>query len=208
MKIEENEFPVQSDPEADPLPPDAPADSGTPTLLSRLSGWARLVAVVLILGFLALMAWGLVQAATGPRESGMAPDFSLTTFEGKTITLSELRGQVVVINIWASWCTTCREEAAYLEKTWRKYKDRGVVFIGVDYVDTEPDALAYIAEFDITYPNGPDLGSRIAQMFHMQGVPETYFVDRQGRLRGNHIGAIKPPQLDVKIEALLAESSN
>jgi len=184
-----------------------PATDERPTLLGRLSGLGRLVAVVVILAFLGLMAWGLVQAATGPRETGMAPDFTLNTFDGETIKLSELRGQVVVINIWASWCTTCREEAAYLEQTYRKYKDRGVVFIGVDYVDTEPDALAYIAEFDITYPNGPDLGSRIAQMFHMQGVPETYFVDQQGRLRGNHIGAVAPPQLEVKIEALLAEAA-
>ncbi len=188
--------------------PVQPATAGQPTLFGRLSGLGRLAAVVVILAFLGLMAWGLVQAATGPRESGMAPDFTLNTFDGETIKLSELRGQVVVINIWASWCTTCREEAAYLEQTWRKYKDRGVLFIGVDYVDTEPDALAYIAEFDITYPNGPDLGSRIAQTLHMQGVPETYFVGKKGQLRGNHIGAIVPPQLDVKIEALLAESSN
>ncbi len=184
-----------------------PESDASPTLLGQLPAIGRLASVVLILAFLGLMAWGLVQAATSPLETGQAPDFTLNTFDGETIRLSELRGQVVVINIWASWCTTCREEAAYLEKTWRKYKDRGVVFIGVDYVDTEPDALAYIAEFDITYPNGPDLGGRIAQMFHMQGVPETYFVDRQGSLRGNRIGAVVPPQLDMKIEELLAEPS-
>jgi len=174
--------------------------------LGPLSGVGRAVAVAVILALLGLMAWGLKQAATGPLEAGMAPDFTLNTFEGETIRLSDLRGQVVVINIWASWCASCREEAAYLESTWRKYRDRGVMFLGVDYVDTEPDALAYIAEFNITYPNGPDLGSRISQAYHMRGVPETYFVDRQGRLRGNHIGPLQPPQLDVKIEELLAES--
>jgi len=191
--------------EAEAPPPAETASEGRVTLLSRLPAVGRLAVVVLILAFLGLMAWGLVRAATGQRSSGMAPDFTLTTFQGDKITLSELRGQVVVINIWASWCTTCREEAAYLEQTWRKYRDRGVMFIGVDYVDTEPDALAYIAEFDITYPNGPDIGSRISQAYHMRGVPETYFVDRRGQLQGVHIGPLQPPQLDQKIEKLLAE---
>lgn len=76
-----------------------------------------------------------------------------------------------MINFWASWCLPCRQEAAYLEQTWRKYKGRGVVFIGVDYLDTENEALAYIKEFDITYINGPDLGIQISQAFNIKGVP-------------------------------------
>ncbi len=117
-----------------------------------------------ILALLGLLGWGLIKAQAGPRESGVAPDFTLTGFDGRTVQLSNLRGQVVIINFWASWCLPCREEAAYLEETWRKYKDEGVVFIGVDYVDTEKEALAYIQEFDITYINGPDIGTRIAQV--------------------------------------------
>ena len=169
------------------------------------AGWGRLAAYVLVLGLLALLGWGIVQAATGPVATGPAPDFSLTTFQGETITLSELQGQVVVINFWASWCPPCRQEAAYLERTWRKYRERGVMFIGVDYADTEKEALAYIDEFDITYPNGPDIGTRIAQAYRIRGVPETFFVDKRGQLRGVHIGPLRPPQLDKKIEELLAE---
>lgn len=135
----------------------------------------------------------------------MAPDFSLTGFDGREVTLSELRGQVVVVNFWASWCQPCRQEAAYLENTWRKYKDQGVVFIGVDYVDTEKEALAYIEEFDITYLNGPDLQTRISQAYNIQGVPETFFIAKNGELSGVHIGPLVPPQLDDKIEELLAE---
>lgn len=159
----------------------------------------------LILALLGLLAWGLRKVQAGPLNSGLAPDFTITGFDGRTVTLSELRGQVVIVNFWASWCPPCREEAAYLEQTWRKYEGRGVVFIGVDWVDTEKEALAYIDEFDISYINGPDVGTRAAQAYNIQGVPETFFVAKNGKLRGVHIGPMKSPQLDEKIEELLAE---
>ena len=164
-----------------------------------------IVAFALILALLGLLAWGLRKVQAGPRDSGMAPDFTITDFDRRTATLSKLRGQVVIVNFWASWCPPCREEAAYLEATWRKYKDKGVIFIGVDYVDTEKEALAYIKEFDITYINGPDIGTRAAQAYNIKGVPETYYVAKNGELRGVHIGPLKSPQLDEKIEELLAE---
>jgi cytochrome c biogenesis protein CcmG/thiol:disulfide interchange protein DsbE len=163
------------------------------------------VVVAVVLALLGLLAWGLIKSGKGPVDSGVAPNFTLTDFNGQTVTLSDLRGKVVIINFWASWCPPCREEAAYLEQTWRKYKDQGVVFIGVDYVDTEREALAYIAEFDITYLNGPDIGTRIAQAYNIKGVPETYYVDRKGTLRGVHIGPLTSPILDEKIDELLAE---
>lgn len=159
-----------------------------------------------IFSLLALLGWGLVRVNSGQVDSGMAPDFTITSFEGETLTLSALRGQVVIINFWASWCPPCREEAAYLEATWRKYRDQGVIFIGIDYADAESKALAYIDEFDITYFNGPDIGTRISQDYRMDGVPETYFVAKNGELRGVHIGPLVPPQLDNKIDELLAET--
>lgn len=164
------------------------------------------LAFSVVLALLGLLGWGLLKSQKGPVENGVAPDFSLTGFDGRTATLSELRGQVVIVNFWASWCLPCREEAAYLEQTWRKYKDQGVVFIGVDYVDTEKAALAYIDEFDITYINGPDIGTRISDAYNIQGVPETFFIAKNGELRGMHIGPLKAPELDEKIEELLAES--
>ncbi|HKZ55114.1 MAG TPA: TlpA disulfide reductase family protein [Anaerolineales bacterium] len=170
-----------------------------------LAGLGRPMAYALVLGLLGLLAWGLVQTNNGPRASGMAPDFTITGFDGRTVTLSGLRGQVVIVNFWASWCPPCREEAAYLEQTWRKYQGRGVVFVGVDWVDTEKEALAYIDEFDITYINGPDIGTRIADAYRIQGVPETFFVAKTGELRGVHVGPLYSPQLDEKIEELLAE---
>ena len=173
---------------------------------SRVQAGGRLAAYVIVFALLGLLAWGLVKVQRGQVQSGMAPDFTLRGFDGLDVTLSDLRGQVVIINFWASWCPPCREEAAYLEQTWRKYQDLGVVFIGVDYVDTEKEALAYIDEFDVTYHNGPDIGTRISQAYNIQGVPETFYVAKNGELRGVRIGPLSPPELDHKIEELLAES--
>ena len=184
-----------------------PAEGGQSARAQRrhLPAPGVMVAFILLFALLSLLAWGLVKSRRGPVESGLAPDFTLTGFDGKMVTLSKLRGQVVIINFWASWCQPCRQEAAYLEQTWRKYKDQGVVFIGVDYVDIESAALAYIQEFGITYLNGPDLGTRISQAYNIKGVPETYYVAKNGELRGVKIGPLQEPELDDKINELLRE---
>jgi cytochrome c biogenesis protein CcmG/thiol:disulfide interchange protein DsbE len=94
-----------------------------------------------------------------------------------------------MINFWASWCKPCEQEASDLRSAWDYYKDKGqVVFIGMDYVDTEPEARAYLEKFNITYPNGPDLGTKVSQLFRIKGVPETYFIDPTGVLRYVQVG--------------------
>jgi len=175
-----------------------------------LSGsWRLTLGYILSFGFvfalLGLLAWGLIRGGEGPLREGQAPDFTLTSFEGESVTLSDLRGQVVILNFWASWCEPCRDEAAYLEQTWRDYQDQGVYFLGVDYLDSEQEALAYLEEFDITYFNGPDLRTKISQAYNIQGVPETFFIDRNGKIRGVKIGPLQPPGLEKKIDALLEE---
>jgi len=162
-------------------------------------------AFILLLAFLGILAISLGKSRRGPVNSGQAPGFTLTGFNGQTVTLSDLHGKVVIINFWASWCLTCREEAAYLEQTWRKYKDQGVVFIGVDYVDTDQAALAYLKEYNITYLNGTDIGILISEAYNIKGVPETFYVAKNGELRGVHIGPLQPPELDNKIDELLRE---
>jgi cytochrome c biogenesis protein CcmG/thiol:disulfide interchange protein DsbE len=91
-----------------------------------------------------------------------------------------------------------------LEGAWQQYKDRGVVFIGVDYVDTETEALKFLRQYNVTYPNGPDLGTRISQAYRIDGVPETYLVDQNGTLAFVKIGPlVSQAELAQEIEALL-----
>jgi cytochrome c biogenesis protein CcmG/thiol:disulfide interchange protein DsbE len=148
------------------------------------TSWGRILVWAGLLALLALLALGLMRTQQGSVSVGQrTPDFTLTTFEGEQISLAGLKGRVIVINFWASWCKPCEAEAVDLETAWRFYEPRGdVVFLGVDWTDTEPAAKAYLEKFDITYPNGPDLGTRISQSFRITGVPETYIVDRKGDL--------------------------
>ena len=158
--------------------------------------WVQILIWTGLFGLLGLVAFGMRRTQEGPISVGdHVREFELTTYEdysrdGQTqVSLSELKGKVAVINFWASWCKPCEQEAAELEEAWRYYQPGGeVVFLGVDYADTEPQALDYLQTFDITYPNGPDLGTRISQAFRMGGVPETYFIDREGVLRRIKIG--------------------
>lgn len=169
------------------------------------NSWVTILIYAVVFGLLFIVGGRLLKVQAGQVSSGSAPDFTLTSFNGETITLTDQTGKIVVINFWASWCPPCREEAAYLEATWQKYQDQGVLFIGVDYADTETDALAYLDEFDITYFNGPDLGTRISQAYNMQGVPETFVIDQNGEIYYVHIGPLYPPTLDNVIDELLEE---
>ncbi len=130
-----------------------------------------------------------------------APDFTIKTFEGETITLSKLKGKPVVINFWASWCGPCREEAPALEKVWRKYKNK-IFFIGLDYKDRKSDALAFIKEFDITYPNGPD-EDNIANDYRLTGVPETFVINTDGYITEHILGATTVEKLSEAIDKVL-----
>jgi len=142
-----------------------------------------------ILGLLILLGFGQIRAQQGPVGiGGRAPEFTLSAFDGKQVSTADLKGQVIVVNFWASWCRPCEQEARELEQAYQMYKDRGVAFLGVDYVDTEREALAYLARFAITYPNGPDLGTRISQAFRIRGVPETYVIGTDGRIVAVQIG--------------------
>lgn len=122
-----------------------------------------------------------------PIEIGQAPgDFVLTTFSGQQIKTADLHGKVVLINFWSSWCVTCDEEAILLEQAWQQINSKApgeVAFLGVAYMDTEPDARSFLEKYGVTYPNGPDLRGEISDLYQIKGVPETYVLDRNGTLQ-------------------------
>ncbi len=165
---------------------------------------ARLILWGLVLAFLALMGFGLYRVQEGQIRGGLAPGFTLTTFDGRVIRSSDLKGEVVVVNFWASWCTSCGQEASDLEAAFQQYRTSGVVFLGIDYVDTGPQARAYLQQFGISYPNGPDLGTRISQSFRIGGVPETYFLDRTGYVATVEIGPITLAEIRSILDPLVA----
>ena len=172
--------------------------------------WGVILVWGLLLGLLAILGLGLIRSQQGPVGVGaMVPDFTLTTFDGEEIDIRDLRGQVVVINFWASWCKPCEQEAAELEQAYQLYRDQDVAFLGVDYVDTDREALAYLEKFGITYPNGPDLGTRISQAFRIRGVPETYLVGPDGRLAAIKIGPYQSlEEIVSQVETARAASSS
>jgi cytochrome c biogenesis protein CcmG/thiol:disulfide interchange protein DsbE len=121
------------------------------TAPSRATRLWQVVIVLIMVAFVGILAFRLWDTnTTEQRADGLAPEFTFTTFDGETISLSDLKGKGVVVNFWASWCDPCREEAALLEEAWRREKDNGIVFIGLDYLDQEPAAKAYLAEYGIS----------------------------------------------------------
>jgi cytochrome c biogenesis protein CcmG/thiol:disulfide interchange protein DsbE len=166
--------------------------------------------VVLLLGLsLIAVVFGLqlLRQNQSQPTSGRAPDFTFTTLEGQEITLSDLRGNVVVINFWASWCGPCRDEAPALESIWRKYRDQNVIVLGVAYTDTERGARGFIAEYDQTYPNGLDPETRISEKYHITGVPETFVVNKEGNIVDFRPEALSEAELSTIVNNLLKEDT-
>lgn len=184
---------------------DTPISSGKPPI-----HWTNILMWAAVLGILALVGWGLVNAnATRPEAGQPAPGFDMQFFSGYELDgnsnakLDDLKGQIVVLNFWAAWCVPCRDEAPILEAAWQKYRDQGVTFLGIAYADVEPNSIAFMQEFGITYPNAPDLGTDISQDYEITGVPETFIIDRDGTIIHVQIGPIDAATLNGTIESLL-----
>ncbi|HXV48904.1 MAG TPA: TlpA disulfide reductase family protein [Candidatus Binatia bacterium] len=164
----------------------------------------RLVITFLVIApILALLAFGFTRDAKyirSPLLAKPAAPFTVTLFDGKKVALEDLRGKAVFLNFWASWCTPCRDEARDLEAAWQKVKDKDRVFLGVALQDNDKDSREFLKEFDVTYPNGKDESGKIAVDYGTWGIPESFFIDPQGRITYKHVGGIRAALVLTKIE--------
>jgi cytochrome c biogenesis protein CcmG/thiol:disulfide interchange protein DsbE len=156
---------------------------------------AGLLAPVFVL--LGLFAWALVRhqqtlsigAALARGEAPPVPAVTLPALDGPPVSLATLRGRPVMLNFWASWCIPCRDEAPLLEATWQEFHAQGLLVIGIDTQDLEAPARAFLHEFHITYPTLRDPDGSVARRFGATGVPETFFIARDGLIHGKFPGA-------------------
>ena len=170
-----------------------------------------------VLALLAILAWGSV--TSGPAPGGLAvnndtveqaaggetaPEFSIALMGGGSISSHELRGRVVMVDFWASWCPPCREEAPVLAQVYSEYRDRGVEFIGINLWDNAGDADVFVRQQGHLYPNGVDEGGKIAISYGVRGIPEKFFIDQEGRIIRKFTGPMTTDRLRMILESMLA----
>jgi cytochrome c biogenesis protein CcmG/thiol:disulfide interchange protein DsbE len=170
-------------------------------------------AVTVVALLVALLGWRVVQqeegrgldAALAAGKRPLAPDFALEALDGEeTIALRDYRGKVVVLNFWASWCLPCKSEAPLLQSVWERYREAGLVVLGVDAQDLKSDARKFVERYELTYPIAHDRDGVTLGRYGYNAFPETWFVDREGRLVGEHIvGEFTEEQLEENIRLAL-----
>ena len=169
---------------------------------------AQALAVAAVVGLLALLVWKVthrpgsgVEKALSAGKHPPAPLFTLARLDRPgRLSLTSLRGKAVVVNFWASWCRPCKEELPVLEQTWRRYRDRGLVVVGIDAQDFSGDAKRFARKYGITYPIVHDGPGATLGRYGVTGFPETFFVDRTGRLVGAHISGSILSNRKIKAE--------
>jgi peroxiredoxin len=167
---------------------------------------AQLLALACVAGLLALLVWKLAHQQHAPKVGSQAPGFTLPRLEGSgKVSLASLRGQAVVLNFWASWCNPCKSEAAVLEREWTRYHGHGVVFVGVDYHDLAQYAREFVAAHGLTFPMLQDGSGNVTGSYGVSQVPETYVLDRKGKIVAHLRGPVTSPAFGAEFRAALKE---
>ena len=172
--------------------------------------WKRLAIPLAGVPVVALLAFGLTRdpkIIPSPLPGRAAPDFVLSTLNGDTLRLSDLRGQVVLLNFWASWCLACIGEHPLIVATDERWRDQGLRVVGVVYQDIPGNAQEWMREKGGTWSNVLDARSRTAIEYGLFGVPETFLIDRRGVIRYKQIGPVTPEVLSHWIPLLLADTA-
>lgn len=191
-------------------------------LPGRKKNYKRRVIIFIIVslvnaGLLALLWSQLLTPAQNPSSAGNtqsdsqllgrpAPDFSLpvlSAHSSSTIRLTSLKGKPVMLNFWASWCDPCKREAPLLQATWRRVQSQGIIFLGIDFQDAQSDGLNFLRTYGITYPSVVDGTGATAINYGVSGVPETFFLNRQGIIVSKVVGQLTEQTLQSNLQALL-----
>ncbi|MBC8331474.1 MAG: TlpA family protein disulfide reductase [Anaerolineae bacterium] len=147
-------------------------------------------------------------AIPAPQEGFLAPDFTLNTLAGETIQLSELRGQPVLINIWASWCPPCRTEMPAMQRVYRDFKEQGFVILAVNATnqDTATKAADFVADKHLNFPILMDTDGTVSRNYQISSLPTSFFVGRDGIIREMVIGGMSETLIRTRVENLFEET--
>ncbi|HEY83275.1 MAG TPA: TlpA family protein disulfide reductase [Dehalococcoidia bacterium] len=140
-----------------------------------------------------------IELEPAPEVGHPAPDFSLKDLDGNTVRLRDLRGRVVFINFWASWCPPCRAEMPEIEAVHQEYKDKGVVVIGVDISEPESVVRQYIRQGGFSWTIVLDSTGEVARDYRITAIPTSFFVDRDGVIRAVNVGAMTKRAMEEKL---------
>jgi thiol-disulfide isomerase/thioredoxin len=177
----------------------------------------RFIALLLIgvglisIGTMLIMLWDAPSASTQDfstvpaKVDFAAPELILEDLSGRTVSLSDYRGSVVLVNLWATWCPPCREEMPTLQGFYEKYKSKGFVLIAVDQGETVEQVIPFVSEFNLTFPVWMDAGSAAGRAFNTMNLPSSYVMDRNGRVRLMWIGGISAKNLEKYVPDLIRE---
>ncbi len=171
-----------------------------------------------VLAFLAVLTWASFNSDGAPdgiavnenvaevrQEKKPAPNFALQLPDGSALAVEDLRGKVVMVDFWASWCQPCRDEAPALAQVYREYRERDVEFVGVNLWDNPGDAELFLQQQGHEYPNGIDADGKIAISYGVRGIPEKFFINRNGEIARKFTGPMNPGLLRQALDALLEE---